>query len=275
MSSDFEMSILDTVAYHLYSNGVLEQSVLKGGYLLSKLGGDRHTRDIDLSIDAELSVDDLLDKFKDCGEDMIATGFAVNYKLLDPKLGSSGRFTVVLADGENTVHVDFSLQKLGFGVHSAVIRLNNLQFDMPILCYSYERILSDKIQALNTIRQFRRLKDLYDIYSIISSQTLSHNELCECMLYRDLTSEVVTGIIHADPKIAEFSIFREEASKDLQHAWDRLSIKRRSSSDNVFAVSKPNLNDVLDLYRIFLNGYVNSTSSFVDSIWNFEQQQWV
>lgn len=269
-----DVEFLDTLAKYMSDAGVFDSTVLKGGYLLSKLTNSRCTVDIDLSAPAGASLENLMAKFRSCGKALKDNNLILDYTLRKPVEKFSGEFCVVRKSDEREISVDFSIQDLGFGILDVDITLGD-KVIQGVRCYSFERILSDKMHALNTLKQFRRMKDLFDIYSIITTKELSHDGLKKCLFFRNLSDEVLTGIADADTSIAEFSIFREDAIQNLQHAWDRLKVARVVKDKEVTITSQPDLMLVLNTYRIFIRGYLNCTSSFIDRKWNPVDMQWV
>lgn len=269
-----DVKFLDVLAKYMYDARVFDSAVLKGGYLLSKLTESRCTIDIDLSAPAGASLDTLLNRFNSCGDVLKRDGLIEDFTVRKPKEKFSGEFHVIRKSDKQEFSVDFSIQDLGFGILNVDIILGN-RVAQGIRCYSFERILSDKIQALNTLKQFRRMKDLFDMYTIVITKELSRTALEECFSFRNLSDEILTGIVNADTSVAEFSIFREDAIQNLQHAWDKLKIMRVGSDESITIASHPDLVTVLSIYRDFLSGYLNCTSSFSDRKWNPIDLQWV
>jgi len=57
--------------------------------------------------------------------------------------------------------------------------------------FAVERSLSDKISVICSRKRFRRVKDLYDTYMLISLYNINGNILTECLSHRDVNFELM------------------------------------------------------------------------------------
>ena len=174
-------ALLDEMMEVLYSN-FGDKLLFKGGYILMKLIPEnaRLSHDIDFSINDEQLYNKVLNVLIEFAESLISRGVAAKYTTTDTITPtSSGGIKIYDINGSMLIGADVGLHDTSFGYCTRIILNNN------ITTFSYERMLSDKITATLSRRRFRRTKDLYDIYIIMSKSDIDINILRDCLSKRD------------------------------------------------------------------------------------------
>jgi len=196
---------------------------LKGGYVLKVLTEKaRYTQDIDMSISSSEAFKILRTGFDKAGKIFVDAG-ASNYSIREISERCSGGLTV--NKGESTiVSADVSIQNLSYG-----IRLHDSKF----YCYTFEKMLIDKLKATLSNKVFRRIKDLYDIHLMVSNFEIDTEEL----KFR-LKEE---GVVLTE----ESSPFNPNKTEQLAHAWDKFRI---FEGDGMSTREKPEFKDVMRSY---------------------------
>lgn len=122
----------------------------------------------------------------------------------------------------------------------------------------YEKMLCDKVSATYSTKQFRRTKDLYDIYQILSRVDIDGGKFHLEMLNKG----VVIG--------PELSPFRGEAIDIWIRAWKQFRAYDRFGNDQ----GLPELLEVMNIYSWFIKGYLENRNETNKGIWNHVERRW-
>lgn len=253
--------LLTTVQYGLFYNKI----ALKGGYLLNKQLHIRQTKDIDMSLDRNSEWGNINSILTMCGQDLINRGIVYRYKIRKPEMDKKSG-GIVFYDEQNKIitSIDISVQTLDFGIGLADIKLKNTEIAtiIPIPSYRIERMLGDKISASFSIRQFRRVRDLYDIYCILRCCRLDIRVLTQSLEDRNFEFKYVT----------EYSPFSQDALKNWVHAWSKFKLVDMQYRELV----KPDAIEMLKTYSVFLGEYLRLISlGMYNYYWDNGGMEWV
>lgn len=218
--------------------------VLKGGLDLSeKLKSEgldsllRVTRDIDLHcnsweawIDFTKAVDEIL-------------SHSTKYTYSDYSLRSTCKDTNQISDtlhitAHNILTKEVTAVKIDMNVKDDSIIEIDLLPGLGIPSYSYYTILSDKINVVSSKLIYRRIKDLYDLYAIVSTHDIEASKLniaIDKKHDRSAFSNMLTG----------------DNFNDLVHAYDSFKgISTKPNFDEVFSVASNFLCKIYSDYPI-------------------------
>lgn len=126
--------------------------------------------------------------------------------------------------------------------------------------YSYEKMLGDKIDANFSRQQFRRTKDLYDIYKIITSVCIDGESLHREIMNRGI--DIISS---------QYSPFSADALPKWIHAWDRLIIQDRNGLQR----NLPLLQEVLGMYLRFIEEYLIIRNKPHKGLWNPDEGRFI
>ena len=218
------LSMLDSILEIIIRNVPREEYAIKGGYALRKISEKaRYTRDIDLSIPTREAFQSLMKAFQIAGEKFVGLG-AHSYRIREIEIGMSGGLEIYKDQHKILVEADVSVQDLSFGIQVS---------DSKFRSYSLERMLCDKVRATLSQKRYRRVKDLYDIYLMVSNFRIDLDILKD---YLKRQGAVLT---------AENTPFTEESLLKWGHAWDKFRLL--PSSETAFQ-EKPTFDRVLAVY---------------------------
>lgn len=207
--------VVDAMAGHAYA--------LKGGYVLRTLSRHaRYTRDVDLSIPEAASFEILRKGFDRAGQLIVKAG-ADRYEIRELHPPHSGGLRI-LKDGSELVSADVSVQDLSYG-----IRLHDDRF----YCYTFERMLLDKVKATLSPKVFRRVKDLFDIHLIVSNFVIDTQELKDRLQQEGIALT------------AENTPFNQDKLAMLKHAWGTFRVV---AEDGISIRKKPEFNEIMETY---------------------------
>lgn len=223
------LSMLDYILEIIIRNVPHKEYAIKGGYALRKITEKaRYTRDIDLSIPTQEAFQAIMKAFRIAGEKFVELG-AHSYKIREIEVGKSGGLEVYQEQHKSLVEADVSVQDLSFGIQVS---------DFKYRSYSLERMLCDKVRATLSQKRYRRVKDLYDIYLIVSNFRIDLDMLKD---HLSRYGAVLT---------AENTPFNEESILKWGHAWDKF---RLLSSSETALPEKPSFDRVLAVYGELMN----------------------
>lgn len=262
------MNILDVIMIRLAQRGIGETTALKGGYLLNKLLNSRTTTDIDLSYGDMAYWSELRTALIAVGEELKQAGVIVSYDLREPQEQPKRSGGITYRGKNNTVvaGVDASVQDMGFGIKETTLPFESgVVTELTFPAYSFERVVGDKMTATFSRQQFRRSKDLFDIYVIVTTQELSLQTLYTALKERDRT-----GLLDGDFEEEEYTPFSAEAKEKWAQAWEKLKLDRGAGK----AMLKPPLETVLGSYKDFMSKTQGISAVFGDYIWNPLERNW-
>lgn len=212
----------------------------KGGLFLGEYTGrPRYTQDVDASIitaDAYLRVREVLKEF---GEMLISEDIIHEYDVKEDVIpGRSGGAKYIDAKGRVLLSIDVSL-------HGDVL-LDTMIVDTTIAgtlrLTTIEQVVCDKLSVLFTRSCFRRAKDLYDMWLILSNCAPDVQKVAELLNARN-----------AFPLPLERAPFRDDCIKEMEHAYDRFILKDPISEE---PLSKPPYSEVVTKVGAFMTKFM-------------------
>ena len=228
------LDILDIMAETIINN-VGEHIIVKGGYLLTNIiNNARATKDLDFSIEEEkiynLEVVPILEKI---AETLIDKGIIDDYEIKDTPTKTTTGGLKTKINGVNSIGIDVGLHPIHIGNKRYKFRVSD-----NVNGFSIERILADKISASLSRKRFRRMKDFYDIYIIVTK--FDYDE-----------KEILNLISDRKPEWGNFP-FSETILVELLKAWNKLNLV--SPEDENVIIVKPDFREVMQQYsRLILD----------------------
>ena len=247
-ASDNEM--LDYMVLVL-TRRLTSSAAFKGGYLLTKLlKNSRLTGDIDLSIGDKDSYAEVKEVLKDIAEIFKSKGLIDTYKIKEEIFERmSGGIDFYDATGKKVLGADIGLHDISFGVRHYDLKFTEVQG------FKVERMLSDKVSAILSRKRFRRAKDLYDFYCLVSTFDVDYNLIAECLSHRE---NVEWQNIPFDAKVLV----------EYKKAWDKLSLINARTGRNL---DKPDFEKIIDLFVEFCEPLKYNEQK---TLWNHEECEW-
>lgn len=211
----------------------LDGIVLKGGFLLlNTLENSRVTQDIDFSIDKEIGWTNLVAAVE-ASVASIGSDVCEIESICDPQEEMSGKIEIRLKENQALVGVDASWEPINVGVRNTNI------LDITIDTYTLCHILADKYCVVFSPKRFRRTKDLYDIYNILTNYDFSYADVSE------LESKSGNTINEQNKLVTDATILR------FKSKWENLILKERVAN-NAIELPKPNVTEVLKVIADFV-----------------------
>jgi len=239
-------SVLDYIVFVITMRLGLENIAYKGGYILNKLiPNTRKTYDVDFSIARKELYEDIKIVLGEIGNILISKGIIDNYKIKDDISETSSGGIKFIKDNTTILGADVGLHSLGYGITS--IRLDFIDVNR----FAVERSLSDKISVICSRKRFRRVKDLYDTYMLISLYNINGNILTECLSHRDVNFELMP--------------IDETVIVQLKNAYNKLTLGS-PERDSL----KP---DFKEVYLLVIN-FISGCKECADREWSSERKVW-
>lgn len=232
--------ILEYIMLYMCKNLGVVVNAYKGGFMLTRLLPEyaRLTHDIDFSISDKRQYEDVKTVLTNLGNILVAKGVFTSYELKeDIEERRSGGIKFVDKNGIKDFGVDVGLHDLSYGTHPWTFK----GFDINI--FDFERMLSDKISAIYSVKRFRRAKDLYDFYIITSNYDI---DLSKLRMYIEQRGTIEWD---RDP-------FREEVVTQYRIAYEKLKV-RNIDGENM-ELEKPQFSLCLAQLERFMRGINNS-----------------
>ena len=174
--------LLDYIMIFLCERINIEYSYFKGGYVLTKLLPEeaRSTQDIDFSISEISQYEDIKIVLKDLGETLLNAGIINKYEI-KPVITkeSTGGIKMTPIDRTSNIKIDIGWHDLSWGVQS----WNCLGFNCKR--FEVERMLADKISTIYSLKRFRRIKDIYDVYILTNNFDVDFKKLADYISKRN------------------------------------------------------------------------------------------
>ncbi|MFK5883258.1 MAG: nucleotidyl transferase AbiEii/AbiGii toxin family protein [Candidatus Izemoplasma sp.] len=203
----------------------LPKFILKGGFLLSSLLGieNRSTADIDMTLeDIEMEESNLrriLDEIFNIDlEDNVSFIITKVSIIMNDEKYSGLRITILgrFNQLKQHFHLDFSTGDIIIpGANKEFISLNIIEKKIELMCYSYETVLSEKIETiLSRGEASTRAKDYYDVYLIsqISGTEINvklfKTAFLSTLAYRQ-TEYLMNGISERNKEIGNSKILKQ------------------------------------------------------------------
>lgn len=229
-----ERDVLDDFVAFISSKLPFGSFVLKGGYVFGELtGAPRYTADVDISLPESTPYDAVKALLHEYAEQLVKDGKCSSYNVRDeivPGRKSGGAEFYFGEGGDLLFSCDISYPD---GKTFATTVINSDRFG-KLEITSLEQLMSDKLTVLFSRKRFRRIKDLYDLYTI--------SQMSE-ELQPDL--EVVAGCLDNRsnwPLPLDMYPFTEERIEALKHAWEKFYLQDASGNVKV----KPDIYDMIE-----------------------------
>lgn len=200
----------------------------KGGYLLNKILQDRSrlTHDIDFSIAKKSSYEQVKEILNQIASVFLKIDIIDDFRIKDDITPTSSGGIDLYKDGVKILGVDVGLHDISYGITT---------YDFNFITesgFTLERMLADKIIAILSRKRFRRTKDLFDFYVLMTTFDVSYSVLTECIAARG----------NADWENIPFS---EEVLRQYEIAWDKLILTSSITKAQLF---KPGFQEVIALF---------------------------
>lgn len=256
INKDMDYMVLELVRQ--FGNSV----VFKGGYMLTKLMPEcaRQTTDIDFSIQSSELYQELISAMRAIGDKFVADGVISRYVIKDViERRMSGGMDMYAADGSKVLGIDVGWHDVTFGTAKTSIDIGE------VTAFTVERMLADKITAILSRKRFRRPKDLYDFYCLVSTFSFDTDLVNDFILKR-------TEGVGADWDNYPFS---EVVLREYSKAYKSL---RLDSIVTNKPLERPDFDEVMYRFNIICRRlhYDNSGGRFWDNAsktFTFVQQQ--
>lgn len=191
---------------------------LKGGFVLGELtGAPRYTADIDMSLLGGASYDNLKPLLVQYGELLKQEGRCCQYEVVPDVIPGrrSGGVTYYGATPQDLLFsVDISESECAFDTITI-----NMTGVGKVVVTSVEQVMSDKLTVLFSKKRFRRVKDVIDIYTILSTCSVDWAKVIDCLNRRGNW-----------PLPADKYPFTEERLEQLEHAYDKYVLQNVDGS---------------------------------------------
>ncbi|WP_289743562.1 nucleotidyl transferase AbiEii/AbiGii toxin family protein [uncultured Duncaniella sp.] len=208
--------------------------VFKGGLFLGEYTGvPRYTQDVDVSIASGSIYASIRQVLTTFGEQLVSEGVIVSYEVCDEVVeGRSGG--AKYRDSTNRVLLSVDISLIGH-IRSVVVR--DTEVAGTVRLSSVEQMLADKLTVLYSRKRFRRSKDLFDAWQIISTCQIDLEELGKCLAARNLL-----------PLPVDKAPFNEAHYGELKHAYDRLVIRNETTQE---LMVKPDYDEIVSVVGKF------------------------
>lgn len=182
--------------------------IYKGGLFLGEHTGiSRYTQDVDASIVSASIYSRVKKTLSLFGETLIGEGIIDSFKVADEVLpGKSGGASFYAKSGIVLFSVDISLE----GDIPLDCELVETKLGGTLHLTTLEQVLCDKLSVLYSKSRFRRAKDLYDTWLILTTTEPNIDKLISLLYARDKY-----------PLPLKEAPFREEYIIDMRHAYDK------------------------------------------------------
>lgn len=213
---------------------------LKGNILLNKLLPEtaRATKDLDASVfELDLYPSKIVPVLESFAAEIIANGEADRFSIKPEILPHmSGGITMYDTNGSAVFAVDISLTENSIG------QFVGYSFDSgDVLGSSIEKIFCDKCLSTLSRKRFRRIKDFYDLYILLKSQTRYDLALVKSLMVAKVGEEETNRLLDIPP-------FSAEIVKELNRAWVKFRISSFKNLDE--DLRRPELSEVLELVSL-------------------------
>lgn len=155
----------------------------QGGFFIGEYTKEpRYTQDVDLTLVYIDSYEDIKKILASFGEDLVAEGVVSKYLIKDAASErNSGGAKYYALDGSILFSIDI-------GYHEDALSTNVLTVsDFGEICVTtVEQMLCDKVAALYSDRKFRRVKDLFDAWHLLTSCSINDDKFIQCLVRADI-----------------------------------------------------------------------------------------
>lgn len=207
----------------LTSYRIMKDVMLKGGFLLLHVvPNSRLTQDIDLAVLNLKDFNELVYCFKDIAE----KDEDLSLEIRPPAGGRCGAIEIKSCSKDIVAKFDIELNYVPLKSNLKLIHGVTLE-TQPL-----EGVLVDKLSCLYGEHRFRRIKDLYDLYNILTNFDISYADFA----YAEEKSGKT--IFYSNTLITDANMLR------FTEKWNSLPL-RTSVNGNIFPLEKPDIVEVL------------------------------
>lgn len=224
------IELLDYVACEI-CNTCRSYFAFKGGYSLSKmLTNPRMTMDIDMSIQAKEDYEELKTILFNIATKLVNDGIASNFEIKDSvSETSSGGIKIYDLNGALLLGVDIGYHQLVYGIQKFDFNFDEVNVFCP------ERMLADKISSLLSRSRFRRIKDIYDLYTITVQYKLDYA----------LMKQLVDMRLEGKENLWENIPYTDTVINEMFKAYDKFTAKSYFDESEL---EKPDFSKVLSRF---------------------------
>lgn len=218
------------------SNQIKENCSIKGNVLLSNLlkSTARSTRDLDMSVySKELYSECVVPELEKFANSFPNT----TYTIRDITETHSGGITIKDSSNKVLFKVDVSLSSKSLA--GAVLYSFSGE---EAYGSSVEKILCDKCITTLSEKRYRRIKDFYDIYIIISSSMVYNPKRVLDLMIEKVGVQEVLSLFNNIP-------FDEDSMSKLNHAWNKLELHNAFTGERLEKTPFREL--VVDVYNFY------------------------
>ena len=227
---------------------------IKGGYALSKiLKEPRLTKDVDLSIATKESYDEFKIVLADIGNKLIDMNIIDEFTVKDGISETMSGGAIYKLNNIQVFGIDVGLHQLALGVKKVSLNIGDINM------FSTERMLADKITAILSRQRFRRTKDIYDLYCLVTNFTIDYLKLKELLDLRLAGREELWDNIP----------FNEKVLIEYEKAYEKLQVKSIFTEDTI---SKPEFAVVHNVFEKFVKPY---KYGYVKTKWDPKNEVWL
>lgn len=151
----------------------------KGGFFIGEYTGEpRYTQDVDMSVVYLSTYERVKEVLTSFGEMLLSSGEISKYIIkAEASESSSGGAKYYALDGSILFSTDIGYQENPMSVQAV-----NIQDVGPVTVSRVEQMLCDKVAALYSDRKFRRVKDLFDAWHILSNCQVDEDVFIQCLV---------------------------------------------------------------------------------------------
>lgn len=205
----------------------------KGGYILNKLIPNvRRTYDVDFSIAKHEQYLDVKNVLTEIGDYLKSSNIVDDYELKKDATECSSGGIKFIRGGTHGLGVDVGIHPLGFGITRMKLEFGEVNR------FTVERSLTDKVSVICSPKRFRRSKDLYDTYMLITCYDIDGDIFSTCKEHRDidytkmpLSEEIITQWNIAYSKLALGDTKRNENKPEFVRVYNIVMAFVRGTQD--------------------------------------------
>lgn len=245
-----EYSFLEKLFEGMKYAKTLDGIVLKGGFrLIQTLERSRTTQDIDFSIDKGDGWKNLQDAIR-ASVDSLGSEMCEIVSIREPQETMSAKIEILIKPISTVIGIDASWEPIKVGA----MKLNIL--GVSINAYTLCHVLSDKYCAMFSKKRFRRTKDLYDIYNILSNSDIDYAEFDDVVKHNRNQIDW------------ERTPIRDDVIKEYEKAWNKLVVRTIGHNHAAVTIQKPDFSSAFSIACDFILRYkMLSDSGEVTGTW--------
>lgn len=245
-----EYEFLEKLFAGLRHAKTLDGMVLKGGFrLIQTLENSRVTQDIDFSIDKEKGWENLQAAIR-ASVDSLGSEMCEIVSTRDPQETMSAKIEILIKSLDSVVGIDASWEPIEVGT----VKLNIMGIDID--AYTLCHVLADKYCVIFSKKRFRRTKDLYDIYNILSNFSIDYAEFDDVVRHNRNQIDW------------ERTPIRDDVIKEYEKAWNKLTISVIEDDLQKTLATKPDFKKVFETVCAFILEYLSMKGGTIKGYWD-------